>query len=136
MRQFRAPTAVWENGVGQGQFGQSNFAAPKKRCRIRPERRFHSGITTKLDHVIDSGVHPEAHRRSIFRFRECLARGNWTFVAVFCALRSEEHTSELQSLRHLVCRLLLEKKKGNKTLNPVCLILKGSMLSATVLAVG
>src|SRR5262245_5938755 len=27
----------------------------------------------------------------------------------FC--RSEEHTSELQSLRHLVCRLLLEKKK-------------------------
>src|ERR1035441_10724932 len=26
--------------------------------------------------------------------------------------RSEEHTSELQSLRHLVCRLLLEKKKG------------------------
>src|SRR5437899_9577865 len=33
--------------------------------------------------------------------------------------RSEEHTSELQSLRHLVCRLLLEKKKkkNNKNLN-------------------
>src|SRR5262245_62514701 len=28
--------------------------------------------------------------------------------------RSEEHTSELQSLRHLVCRLLLEKKKQKK----------------------
>src|SRR5437899_3387015 len=28
--------------------------------------------------------------------------------------RSEEHTSELQSLRHLVCRLLLEKKKNHK----------------------
>src|SRR5437899_4034868 len=28
--------------------------------------------------------------------------------------RSEEHTSELQSLRHLVCRLLLEKKKNNQ----------------------
>src|SRR5262245_65039255 len=27
--------------------------------------------------------------------------------------RSEEHTSELQSLRHLVCRLLLEKKNKN-----------------------
>src|SRR5205814_3684597 len=27
------------------------------------------------------------------------------------SIRSEEHTSELQSLRHLVCRLLLEKKK-------------------------
>src|ERR1035438_9432604 len=29
--------------------------------------------------------------------------------------RSEEHTSELQSLRHLVCRLLLEKKKKNNS---------------------
>src|SRR2546429_6881259 len=29
------------------------------------------------------------------------------------ALRSEEHTSELQSRLHLVCRLLLEKKKKN-----------------------
>src|SRR5690554_7157060 len=28
-----------------------------------------------------------------------------------CILRSEEHTSELQSRPHLVCRLLLEKKK-------------------------
>src|SRR5436305_11172406 len=28
-----------------------------------------------------------------------------------CLLRSEEHTSELQSRPHLVCRLLLEKKK-------------------------
>src|ERR1035438_8718810 len=30
------------------------------------------------------------------------------------ASRSEEHTSELQSLRHLVCRLLLEKKKNQE----------------------
>src|SRR2546422_5161405 len=30
-------------------------------------------------------------------------------------LRSEEHTSELQSRLHLVCRLLLEKKKNKKT---------------------
>src|SRR5205814_9832009 len=29
--------------------------------------------------------------------------------------RSEEHTSELQSLRHLVCRLLLEKKKKQRS---------------------
>src|SRR2546422_7172866 len=29
-------------------------------------------------------------------------------------VRSEEHTSELQSRLHLVCRLLLEKKKKNK----------------------
>src|SRR3712207_8780824 len=33
----------------------------------------------------------------------------------FQALRSEEHTSELQSRQYLVCRLLLEKKKTNNT---------------------
>src|SRR5437870_7006162 len=32
-----------------------------------------------------------------------------------CLRRSEEHTSELQSRGHLVCRLLLEKKKNNTT---------------------
>src|SRR5205814_5214935 len=31
-------------------------------------------------------------------------------------VRSEEHTSELQSLRHLVCRLLLEKKKDSDSI--------------------
>src|SRR5687767_15237277 len=35
------------------------------------------------------------------------------FVA-WITIRSEEHTSELQSLAYLVCRLLLEKKKKNK----------------------
>src|SRR2546425_2244448 len=35
--------------------------------------------------------------------------GNWDLV------RSEEHTSELQSLAYLVCRLLLEKKKNEKS---------------------
>src|SRR5437016_6644261 len=35
---------------------------------------------------------------------------NWIVIAVIIA-RSEEHTSELQSLTNLVCRLLLEKKK-------------------------
>src|SRR5258706_11355957 len=33
--------------------------------------------------------------------------------------RSEEHTSELQSLTNLVCRLLLEKKKHNTGRNPL-----------------
>src|SRR5258705_1909266 len=37
-----------------------------------------------------------------------------TSVAQYLKDRSEEHTSELQSLRHLVCRLLLEKKKHER----------------------
>src|SRR6266550_6245076 len=48
---------------------------------------------------------PRVHRRQ--RRRAALHRGH----------RSEEHTSELQSRLHLVCRLLLEKKK-KKTKKP------------------
>src|SRR2546429_5954859 len=36
---------------------------------------------------------------------------------VRCEIRSEEHTSELQSRLHLVCRLLLEKKKNMNDIN-------------------
>src|SRR6266498_4421071 len=39
-------------------------------------------------------------------------------ISMVTALRSEEHTSELQSRPHLVCRLLLEKKKPTQVLTP------------------
>src|SRR2546425_1393063 len=41
------------------------------------------------------------------------------YEATRSAVRSEEHTSELQSLAYLVCRLLLEKKKKYKKLRHV-----------------
>src|ERR1039458_10839594 len=44
---------------------------------------------------------------AVYRVKESTSR----FCTSATAPRSEEHTSELQSLRHLVCRLLLEKKK-------------------------
>src|SRR5947199_10476664 len=56
----------------------------------------------------------KAQRKLFFNLRSMksglapLTRADIKRVA---AERSEEHTSELQSLRHLVCRLLLEKKK-------------------------
>src|SRR5258705_3363008 len=48
----------------------------------------------------------------------CCARGIAAIALILFegAYRSEEHTSELQSLRHLVCRLLLEKKKNKQLL--------------------
>src|SRR5438093_7571829 len=56
---------------------------------------------------------------------ECLKQENFRAAAGYlgleqelpadAAVRSEEHTSELQSLTNLVCRLLLEKKKKNST---------------------
>src|SRR5258708_27722582 len=40
-------------------------------------------------------------------------QGGSTITMQMALMRSEEHTSELQSPDHLVCRLLLEKKKKN-----------------------
>src|SRR5438045_6877834 len=54
-----------------------------------------------------SGEHERAALEDRDRVRAQLARTALLFTA-----RSEEHTSELQSLRHLVCRLLLEKKSS------------------------
>src|SRR2546422_4230542 len=48
-------------------------------------------------------------REAIYRVFAALARGQSPSPADLA--RSEEHTSELQSRLHLVCRLLLEKKK-------------------------
>src|SRR5438876_2494906 len=53
------------------------------------------------------------HLRHVYRLAQLVRR------SVAGPFRSEEHTSELQSPVHLVCRLLLEKKKkkiNNKTL--------------------
>src|SRR5687768_18098312 len=49
---------------------------------------------------VEPGYFEGAAKRVLLRYRLVLA-----------AVRSEEHTSELQSRLHLVCRLLLEKKK-------------------------
>src|SRR5258708_8069456 len=43
--------------------------------------------------------------------------------------RSEEHTSELQSPDHLVCRLLLEKKKPSYAMNDKHLYARGILLN-------
>src|SRR2546425_5763013 len=53
------------------------------------------------------------HRHKVYIVDEAhmLTREAWN--ALLKILRSEEHTSELQSLAYLVCRLLLEKKKNN-----------------------
>src|SRR5438874_8079083 len=48
--------------------------------------------------------------------------------------RSEEHTSELQSRRDLVCRLLLEKKKKNEDKNKIHILEKGVDLLQLVLS--
>src|SRR2546429_6710955 len=56
------------------------------------------------------------------RFRKASPPRTITIIPNTGTRRSEEHTSELQSRLHLVCRLLLEKKKRNATsLNAIVL---------------
>src|SRR5229473_8325592 len=50
-------------------------------------------------------------RRSAWRPPPCWSGAGSAPPSRWPAMRSEEHTSELQSLAYLVCRLLLEKKK-------------------------
>src|SRR5438046_7414893 len=50
---------------------------------------------------------PDCDAHGLYNPRQCMPG----------SMRSEEHTSELQSLTNLVCRLLLEKKKKKKTRN-------------------
>src|SRR5258705_8103839 len=70
-------------------------------------RQAHLGRALRGHQCVRALSRPSGHRHpEVLPPR--LARG---------AARSEEHTSELQSLRHLVCRLLLEKKKKNKRRN-------------------
>src|SRR3712207_8628556 len=49
------------------------------------------------------------NRRTAFRIGRVAMAG---LIIIVLALRSEEHTSELQSRQYLVCRLLLEKKNN------------------------
>src|SRR2546425_8063550 len=51
-------------------------------------------------------------------------------VLLVALARSEEHTSELQSLAYLVCRLLLEKKKMHTTTPTSCLSCERSLMHA------
>src|SRR3989449_5172768 len=50
----------------------------------------------------------------VYRWRDATGAEPLTAEPLGARARSEEHTSELQSRLHLVCRLLLEKKKKTK----------------------
>src|SRR3712207_8505214 len=75
--------------------------------------------SVEVDNFVDGSLHQTAIRDSAFTpahwwlYSHFVALPlGWGFVAMYDRrVRSEEHTSELQSRQYLVCRLLLEKKK-------------------------
>src|SRR5258706_1371583 len=80
-----------------------------KRCQLaswteESERTLSNGETVKLKYPIVAKR--EVHSKATLAQGECLA-----VMLSTTNSRSEEHTSELQSLTNIVCRLLLEKKK-------------------------
>src|SRR5437899_9653837 len=71
------------------------------RCGLRKAQRFRSPNKSL-------NPRPQTTFQEDRNMRNALAHIIAGFL-LFAVARSEEHTSELQSLRHLVCRLLLEK---------------------------
>src|SRR5947199_7443956 len=65
-------------------------------------------VFVAVHRLLVNGLHPHRGLLVLIQLELPLQSTMWVE-------RSEEHTSELQSLRHLVCRLLLEKKNNIKT---------------------
>src|SRR2546426_5198975 len=96
---FLEPDAGSVSFLGQEVTG----LAPHRICRLGTTRTFQmaqpfAGQTVRENIAVGSHLH-RAQRKAALAHAESIA------------LRSEEHTSELQSPCNLVCRLLLEKKK-------------------------
>src|SRR2546429_2953357 len=85
-------------------FGESRCSTAKAKCQgtVCPRRK------TKPATAINQRA------RMVFLRKYCIA-STVLDPTTATANRSEEHTSELQSRLHLVCRLLLEKKKNDKS---------------------
>src|SRR5262245_62790803 len=73
-------------------------------------RGFCAGLELSLENIQASRERKNSSRNAALDDLNWV--GRWVLALTGCDKRSEEHTSELQSLRHLVCRLLLEKKKN------------------------
>src|SRR2546425_6815439 len=87
------------------------------RSTLFPTRRS-SDLSQTAEHQVIANQ-PWCHRRHAGKQRKDDAPEDLPSAAAPSPQpdRSEEHTSELQSLAYLVCRLLLEKKKKNCTNN-------------------
>src|SRR3712207_7639318 len=110
----RAKSTVQARGADRGSRDQSSKAA-KKRLAKTTSRRVMKAASAKKSPPMRRAT----SRVTVRYMRVKQATPSVTGKAV----RSEEHTSELQSRQYLVCRLLLEKKKKRKEHTAVALFL-------------
>src|SRR3712207_8470714 len=84
----------------------------------RPPRSTLFPYTTLFRSQSQSHLHSMRHPSQMAARSGCVSRDEGprtkdeSLLHYICVLRSEEHTSELQSRQYLVCRLLLEKKNN------------------------
>src|SRR5437899_9626809 len=100
--------------------GQGERLWPLTRDRAKPAVPF-GALYRIIDITLSNCINSNLRRIFILTQYKALSlnrhiRAGWSPLAGLGDYieRSEEHTSELQSLRHLVCRLLLEKKKTSR----------------------
>src|SRR5690625_6351084 len=72
----------------------------------------HDALPISINCVGEPLIEPRlGNHLNVYEFELADVVGDGARLHMAAAMRSEEHTSELQSRGHLVCRLLLEKKK-------------------------
>src|SRR5437870_8468130 len=99
--ELRTETAEWDAFVrASGEGSPFQLVAWKRAVERTFGLRAHYLMARENGRLV--GVLPLFEARELF--------GRRALISVPYAVRSEEHTSELQSRGHLVCRLLLEKK--------------------------
>src|SRR2546425_4815475 len=100
MAQLRADEAIFpESTIGSEQ------ASPRESANVVEQASVSEGATRNEPASLEGAIDPE---RGMIT-ESTTAKEHNGYVK-----RSEEHTSELQSLAYLVCRLLLEKKKSTQ----------------------
>src|SRR5262245_63776284 len=84
---------------------------PVRRRRATPEQGPEQAPSPERQIAFKAGISAESRAAMLLIAKgfRIIARRWRSPVGEIDIIRSEEHTSELQSLRHLVCRLLLEK---------------------------
>src|SRR2546422_5249369 len=107
-----SPWWVADNGTGLSTLYNGNTGAKLALTVSVPGAPTGIVFNSGSSFVVTSGT-KSGPARFIFASEDGTISG-WNPAVAATQARSEEHTSELQSRLHLVCRLLLEKKKKNK----------------------
>src|SRR2546425_7720138 len=103
-------------GCGVAQCGACTVhvnGVPTRSC-VTPVSAVQGKRITTIEGLSPDGDHPLQKAWIAEQVPQCGYCQSGQIMAAAALLRSEEHTSELQSLAYLVCRLLLEKKKTSR----------------------